>query len=67
MMLKFFKKIFFTRWELYHTTASVDQYFSMLEELRTKRMEFKTKGLNFRGGYGGTSEYSTVYHIYTKK
>lgn len=66
-MLKFLKKIFFTRWELFHTTASVDQHFSMLEELRSRGIEFKTKGLNFGGGYGGASGYSTVYHIYTKK
>lgn len=66
-MLKFLKKILFTRWELFHTTASVDQHFAMLEELRNSGVDFKTKGLNFGGGYGGGSGFSTVYHIYTKK
>ncbi|MFP3321675.1 hypothetical protein R0K05_01150 [Planococcus sp. SIMBA_160] len=66
-MLKFIKRVLFTRWVLYHTTASVDQHFSVLEELRSREIDFKTKGLNFGGGYGGSSGFSTVYHIYTKK
>jgi hypothetical protein len=39
----------------------------MLEELRKSGSDFKTKGLNFGGGYGGGSGFSTVYHIYTKR
>lgn len=67
LMRNFLKSVFITKWQLYQTTVSVDQHFSMLEELRSKGIEFKTKGLNFGGGYGGGSGYSTIYHIYTRK
>lgn len=66
-MRTFIKRILFTRWQLYHTTANVEQHFSMLEELRNRGIDFKTKGLNFGGGYGGASGFSTVYHIYIRK
>ncbi|MFP3355801.1 hypothetical protein [Planococcus citreus] len=66
-MFKFLKRVLFTRWELYNTTANLDQHFSMLEELRSSGIDFKTKGLNFGGGYGGGSGFSTVYHIYIRK
>lgn len=66
-MRTFIKRILFTRWQLHHTTASVEQHFSMLEELRNRGIDFKTKGLNFGGGYGGASGFSTVYHIYIRK
>ncbi|MGO1059182.1 hypothetical protein ACTL32_08655 [Planococcus sp. FY231025] len=66
-MLNFPIRNLFTKWELYHTTASVDQHFSMLEELRNHGIDFKTKGLNLGGGYGGGSGFSTVYHIYIRK
>ncbi|MDQ0427240.1 hypothetical protein QOZ98_000065 [Planomicrobium stackebrandtii] len=66
-MLKFLKRVFLERWELVHTTTSLDQHFAMLEKLRSNGIDYKTKGLNFGGGYGGASGYSTVYHIYTRK
>lgn len=66
-MKRFVFTNWFSKWELYHTTANVDQHFSMLEELRNRRIDFKTKALNFGGGYGGGSGFSTVYHIYTKR
>jgi hypothetical protein len=56
-----------TRWELFHTTPSVDRHFEMLEKLKSSGIDYKTKGLNFGGGYGGASGYSTIYHIYIRK
>lgn len=63
----FIKKALFTRWELYHSTASVDQHFLVLEELKERGIDYKTKGLNFGGGYGGGAGFSTVYHVYVRK
>lgn len=66
-MLKVLKRVLPIRWELFHTTASVDQHFATLEKLRSSGIDFKTKGLNFGGGYGGAGGYSTVYHIYIRR
>ncbi|AQQ53274.1 hypothetical protein [Planococcus lenghuensis] len=66
-MLNALKKFSLFRWELFHTTPSVDEHFAMLEKLRNDGVEFKTKGLNFGGGYGGAGGFDTVYHIYTRK
>lgn len=66
-MRNILKRFLSNRWELVYTTANVDQHFAMLEKLRSQGIDFKTKGLNFGGGYGGGSGFSTVYHIYTRK
>lgn len=66
-MLNSLKKLMTAKWELFHSTPSVDQHFEMLEKLRVMGIDYKTKGLNFGGGYGGGSGFSTIYHIYTRQ
>lgn len=65
-MVKSLKNLF-DKWELVYTSTNVDKHFEMVEKLRTSGVDYKTKGLNFGGGYGGAGGFNTIYHIYVRK
>lgn len=65
--IKEFIKSLFVRWELVYSSPDASKHFEKLGRLDNKGIKYKTKTINFGGGYGGGGGFSSIYHIYVPK